>query len=423
LYTGDAGISRGGTHNDMNNFGPRISLSWSPFGNKKTSVRAAYGVFYDNPRFHEVSHFVNSPPYSLQITVQQPLSFSDPYAGQANPFPYTAPKTDQEKANYRFLLPVTVGLSIDPTLAAPYVQQWNFNIQRELARDYVFTAAYVASKGTKLPIRTELNPALFRTGATVANINDRRIYAPNYASIIEYKNIINSTYNALQLTLNKRFSNGFTLLASYTFSRTIDGISLETDGFNGQDPLNLRGDKGLADFDTRHRTVASFLYELPGMKSGWGKWVAGGWQTNGILSIQGGTPFTVTSGQDRALSGVGTQRPDLVGNPYMDTGRSRGELITRYFNPAAFTLPPTGSYGNTGRNTILGPGRWNMDFALFKAFPIREGMKLHFRWELFNFFNHANLNNPVANISVADVGQIRGTSSPRIMQFGLRLAF
>jgi hypothetical protein len=423
LYAGDSGAPRGGTRSDINNLAPRFGFAYSPSAGGKTSIRGAYGFFYDIPRFHQVSHFVNSPPYSLQITVNQPRSFSDPYAGQVNPFPYTPPATAQERAAYEFLRPVVVGLSVDPFFAAPYVQQWNFNIQREVAQGYVVTAAYVGSKGTRLPIRRELNPALFGPGATLANIDARRIYAPDFASIISYENVINSTYHAFQLTLNKRFSQGFTVLASYSYAKSIDGMSIDVDGFNGQDPLHMRADKALSDFDIRHRTVASFLWEIPGFRTGAAKWILGGWQANGILIAQAGTPFTVTSGQDRALSGVGTQRPDVLGNPKLDTGRSRDELMAQYFDVSQFVLPAVGSYGTSGRNSLIGPGDYNLDFALFKKFPVREGMQLQYRLEMFNALNHANLGNPRSNISAARPGQIDTTSGPRIIQMGLRLTF
>ena len=407
----------------MNNLAPRVSFAWSPFGNKKTSIRAAYGIFYDVLGFHRMSHFVNSPPYSLQVTLNTPQSFSNPYAGQENPFPYTPPVTSEERAAYQFFRPVTIGLSVNPDQAAPYIQQWNFNVQRELAQDYLLTVAYIGTKGTRLPIRNELNPAIYGPGATAGNTNARRVYAPQFASIIDYQTVINSTYNSLQTTLNKRFSNGFTLLASYTFSKSIDGGSIEADAFNGQNPLDLAADKGLSDFDLRHRFVASFLYEVPGPKEGWSRWILGGWQTNGIFTAQSGSPFNVTSGQDRALSGAGTQRPNLVGNPHLDPNRSRSELINQYFDPTAFALPTLGTFGNTGRNLLIGPGRWNLDFALFKGFQLRENMNLNFRWEMFNAMNHANLNNPRSNTSAANPGRIDSASDARIMQFGLRLAF
>ncbi|MEZ5394485.1 MAG: carboxypeptidase regulatory-like domain-containing protein [Bryobacterales bacterium] len=405
LYAGDATVPKGGTGSDLNNFAPRFGFSWNPFGQGRTVVRGAYGFFYDIPRFHELSHFVNSPPYSLQITVNQPKSFSDPYAGQVNPFPYAAPVTAEEKAAYTFLKPVTVGLSVDPFFAAPYVQQWNLNIQHELAKDWVVTAAYVGSKGTRLPIRRELNPAIFGPGATTGNINARRIYAPNFQSIISYENVINSTYESLQLTLNKRFSHGFTIQSNYTYGKSIDGMSIDVDGFNGQNTLDVRADKALSDYDTRQRFVNSFLWETPGPTTGVAKWFLGGWQLNGIFIAQAGTPFTVTSGRDQALSGTGTQRPNLTGDPKLDTGRSRDELMGGYFDASMFVLPAQGSYGNAGRNLLIGPGSYNLDFALFKRFKFGERLQLQYRWEMFNAFNHANLGTPRSNINAARPGR------------------
>jgi len=423
LYVGDAGVQRGGTDTDWNNLAPRASLAWRPRGSTKTSVRVGYGIFYDTPRFHMLSHFVNSPPFSYQTTINQPASFSDPYRGVVNPFPYSPPATDAERAAYRFLLPVTVGLSIDPDLATAYLQQWNVNVQRELAADFTVTAAYIGSKGTKLPMRTESNPALFAPGATTGNINARRIFAPTYQSILNYQSIVNSSYNSLQLTLNKRFSKGYTILASYTFGRSLDMSSLEVDGFNGQNPLNIGADKGLSDYDVRQRFVASFLWELPGPTTGFAKWIIGGWQANGIVSAQSGTPINIVSGSDRALQGTGTQRANLVGDPYLPSGRSRDEQMAAYFNASAFAIPALGTFGNFGRNVLIGPGSYILDFALFKAFRFTERKELQFRWEMFNALNHANLNNPRSNIGAVRPGQIDGTSGPRIMQMGLRFVF
>jgi hypothetical protein len=235
--------------------------------------------------------------------------------------------------------------------------------------------------------------------------------------------VINSTYHALQISLNKRFSQGFTVLASYNFSKSIDGMSIDVDGFNGQDTLNLRADKALSDYDVRHRVVASYLWEIPGPRSGLARVILGGWQTNGILVAQAGRPFTVTSGQDRALSGTGTQRPDLTGDPKLDPGRPRSALMAMYFDPSKFVMPPLGAYGNAGRNLLIGPGSWNLDFALFKRVRLREGWELQYRWEMFNAFNHANLTNPRSNISAARPGEIDTTTGPRIMQMGLRLTY
>jgi hypothetical protein len=302
------------------------------------------------------------------------------------------------------------------------MQQWNLSAQRETVQGIVVTAAYVGSKGTKLPMQRELNPAIFVPGATTANTNQRRIYAPYYSTIADYEANGFSTYHSMQLSLNKRFAHGYTVLANYTWAKSIDNDSLDTAGAI-QNSLDLRPEKSLSDFDVRHRFVASFLWEIPSLKRGWARWALGGWQLNGILTLSKGQPFNVVSGQDRALSGGGSQRPNLVGNPYLDTGRTTNQLITEYFNPAAYVLPPLGSYGNSGRNTLIAPGAVNLDGSLFKMFPIRERTKLQFRAEFFNALNNVNFGAPVANISTATVGNIQSAGSPRILQFGLRLAF
>jgi hypothetical protein len=303
-----------------------------------------------------------------------------------------------------------------------YVQQWNFNIQQEIVQQIVLTASYVGSKGTHLPIQRELNPAVLRPGATTGNVDQRRIYAPQFGSITGYESSGISSYNALQLSLNKRFSRGYTVLANYTYGKALDTGSLDTAG-GWQNPMDLRSEKARSDNDIRQRFVTSFLWEVPSPQGRVSRAVIGGWQLNGIFTADTGTPVNVTSGRDTALIGTGTQRPNLVGNPYLDTGRPRSELLEQYFNPAAFALPANGQFGNAGRNVLNGPGAYYFDASIFRSFALAEGMRLQFRWELFNALNHANLGNPVSNISSPTVGRILSASSPRIMQFGLKLIY
>lgn len=419
VFVGDEGVHRGGTEVDGNNFGPRLGFAWNP--KPKISVRGGYGVFFETPAIHQLSGFANTQPFSSQLQINQPFSFSDPYRGRVNPFPYTPPATDEARRDYNFLLPVVVGETIDPDLATGYMQQWNFNVQRETVQQIVVTGAYVGSKGTRLPMQRQLNPAVYAPGATIGNIDQRRIYQ-GFGNIAEYETNGFSNYHALQITLNKRFSRGYTLLANYTWSKSIDNVSTDTAGAV-QDSTNLKPEKALSDFDVRHRFVSSFLWQIPSPTQRWARLVLGGWQLNGIFTMSSGTPFNVNIGTDRALVGGGTQRPNLVGDPHLDSGRSRGEQIARYFNPAAYVLPPVGSFGNSGRNTLTGPGSFNLDSSLFKIFPLTEGLNLQFRGEFFNTLNHPNFGSPVANISSANVGQLLTASAPRILQFGLRLAF
>jgi hypothetical protein len=241
-------------------------------------------------------------------------------------------------------------------------------------------------------------------------------------SISSYEPLGFSSYQALQATVNKRFAKGYTILANYTWAKSIDNGSV--DAFGGaQDHANWSPEKGLSDFDLRHRFVTSFLWELPGPKSGAGKWILGGWQLNGIFTISAGRPFNVTSGTDRAFTGAGSQRPNLIGNPKLDTGRSKNDLIAQYFNPGAFALPAAGAFGSSGRNTLVGPGSYNLDSSVFRMFPITERVKIQFRAEFFNTMNHANFGNPVSNASAPNAGRIQAASAPRILQFGLRMVY
>src|SRR5690242_4323248 len=267
LYAGDPGVPRGGAPNDWNNLGPRAGFAWSPFGSKRTSVRGAYGIFYDTPDYYQLTAFANTQPYSMQIQITQPYSFSDPYHGRVDPFPYKPPQTPAERRAFAFTVPATIGESVDAHLVDAYVQQWNINIEQETVKHIVLAAGYVGSKGTREPIQRELNPGIYNATATLANVDQRRIYAPNFVSIAEYESIGCSTYNALQLSLNKRFSGHYTVLANYTYAKSLDNGSLDTLG-GWQNPLDLRPEKGPSDYDVRKRFVASFLYQVHAPSAG-----------------------------------------------------------------------------------------------------------------------------------------------------------
>ena len=167
----------------------------------------------------------------------------------------------------------------------------------------------------------------------------------------------------------------------------------------------------------------SFVYEIPLLRGkGWMDKAFGGWAISGLITKSTGLPVYVISGRDYSLTGVGFDRPNLVGNPTRSHS-STADFIQQYFNTSAFALPQVGQYGNLGRNTMVGPGSYNLDGSIFRGFRLRERMSLQFRAEFFNSFNHANLANPVSNIGAATVGRILSASDPRILQFGLKLIY
>jgi hypothetical protein len=233
----------------------------------------------------------------------------------------------------------------------------------------------------------------------------------------------NSTYHALQATLNKRFSHGFTVLANYTWSKTIDNA--DDDANNATNPFNISFDKGPSNFDIEHRFVSSFIWDLPQPKTGSRllSRLIGGWETNGIVTLESGLPFSIVSGRDNSNSGVNLDRADLIGSPSLPSGRTLNQILHEYFNVTAFAPNRIGTFGNTGRNSLRGPGAATVDFGLLKNIPVTEKMRVQFRAEAFNVLNRVNFSNPNNNQSSPTFGVITNASDPRVLQMALKFMF
>jgi hypothetical protein len=419
VFPGDAGIPRAMIRSRYDNFAPRFGFAWDIFGKGKTSLRGGYGVFYSQIRQQAHNQISTNQPFSLKLTINDlPQGLDNPYSAVGNPFPFQLP-TGNSVQNYRFIRPVQLTMW-DPDFRNAVAQQWNLSAQQELFGSYIVTAAYVGSKGNHLFNAFEVNPARPGAGA----VNARRIYAPDFGSIANQASVGNSLYHSMQLSVNKRLTSNFTLLASHTWSKLIDDAS--SDGSQPANPYNLRAERGLSDLDVAHRFVASFVYDLPRFAGAHPllRYVIGGWQSNGIISLQSGRVFSAVSGRDNSQSGVNLDRANLIGDPKLDTNRTRQELIDRYFNTAAFAQNPTGTFGTAGRNILRGPGFASVDFGLGKEIPLwREGHKLQFRAEFFNLFNRVNLSNPNNNLSSAQFGRITTSGDPRVIQFALKYVF
>ena len=449
LYPGDPGVSRGLIHTDKKAFAPRVGFAWDPAGNGKWLVTSAYGIFYDPYYTGEGGPLQtpnSAPPYLQTPQVTFPGNFADPFNG-ANPFAVP------------FAPPMTL-LTLDPKLGLPYAQDWNLNVQRSFGANWLFEIGYVGTKGTKLPRFIEGNPAVDIPGQTTQNNSiQRRLYSGctiaqpdtcTYSSVGLISGIANSTYHALQTSLRKRFSQGFSMLGSYTYSKTLDDVSSfnitgsaaqSTAGENdlAQNPFNLSAEHGRSLFDARHRLVISYEWDLPffNHSDGWYKHVLGGWQVNGITTFMSGTPFTVydstgVSAQGGApeISGFPSDRPNLIGDPTKGTCASNGAHAGTpncWFNPGAFQqLDPTtqiGQFGTAGRNIVTGPGAQQWDFSALKNFRFTEAKNLQFRAEFFNIFNHANFGIPVNDMNSPNAGQIQTSQPGRLVQFALKFFF
>jgi hypothetical protein len=421
IYPGDPGTTQSLLQNSWGNLGPRFGFAFDPTGSGKSSIRGGYGIFYSQIRQQANNQISTNQPFSLKLTVNRPTGGVDnPYQGVGDPFPFAPPSTPEEIAAYRWVTPMAI-TQWNPNFRNAVAQQWNLNLQRQFFSSWIATAAYVGSKGNHLFMASELNPAIF--GAPGNNVNARRPLFPTFANITDQSSRGNSIYHAMQLTLNKRFASGLTLLTNYTFAKLIDDSS--GDGDAPANPFDFRNERGQSDLDRTHRFVASYIYELPKFAGAnpLVRHIFGGWETNGIVTLTSGNWMTIVSGRDNSQSAVNQDRADLVGDPFLDTSRPRSELINRYFNTSAFAVNAVGTFGTAGRNILRGPGDANFDAGISKNFVIREGMRIQFRSEFFNTLNRVNLGNPNTNATAAQFGRITGAGSPRVIQMALKFMF
>ena len=444
LFPGDSGIGPGVTPNRYDRFSPRIGFAFDPFGNGKTSIRGAYGIFSDTLRLAGLNTNALNQPFSFGWTtspnvnttthvVSEDVTLTNPYANHEATLTaleaFTPPTTQAAKQAYQFTLPMTEN-SIDPKFTTGYSQQYNFSIQRETWKQVVLTVAYVGAVGRHEFLTEEINPAVYAPGATsnANNVNSRRIYT-NFTTITNVQSTGSSSYNSLQISWNRRFTNGFTILGSYVYANSMDIAS--NDGNTGlsnqaSDPFDIEKDYGLSDFDVRHRFTTSFVYNLRNFKQNRAlDLLAGGWQLNGILTLQDGLPFTVLSGTPTSMAGVNLDHADVNGPVTIYNGKSDADKVAKYFDTSAFSLPALGTFGTSGRNILRGPGYADFDTGLFKNFTIHDQSHLEVRWEVFNALNHANFTNPNATWNSSLFGQLTATKTGagRVMQIAAKIVF
>ena len=405
---GTDGMPRGGYFADRNNLAPRAGLAWSPARLRNTVLRAGYGIYYDQSSLAPGEGLYFSPPY-FNFNVYYPLGPTAPLL-LSNPFPGSFPLPTPSSA-----------LAFQRNLRTPYMQQWNFNIERSLGGRRMFEIGYVGSKGTGLIGARDIN----QPPPTPAATYQRPV--PAFADINLLESNRNSVYHSLQARFEQRLDFGLSLLASYTFAKSIDNgssfFSSAGDPNFPQDSYNLRAERGLSNFDVRQRFVASYAYDLPFRKSS--RWLKG-WQTFGILQFQTGQPFTVSLLPDFDNSNTGidslgfgaNNRPNVAGNP-----RISNPSAAEWFNTAAFAIPPYGTFGNSGRNTVTGPALATVDLSLVKNTAIRERATMQFRIETFNLLNHTNFGLPDNFIGSPTFGQILSAGNPRRLQLALKLLF
>jgi hypothetical protein len=449
-------------------FQPRIGIAWDLFGDGKTVLRLGAGRYMSRSQvIEDLLRMSSNPPWTVSVDsgwqgdrnsltdCPNCRSLDTIGSGLKNAVQGVGPGTTFQATNTDF--------------RPPESWQWNVTVSHEVLKNTVVEASYIGNQGrhiwrrgvayndvvpgSRLLIAQTARFNVDGAGGDLINANRVRL---GLGPIIGAESTGNSSYNAFQLWVNRRFSSRLAFQASYSWSHAITNIPLQSFTTATTDPLNYGLDRGDADLDRRQMFVANTVYDLPSLtgKGAFVRHVVGGWQLNGILSLFDGTPVDVISGANTAgLSAPGTQRPDLVpGVPiYLD----RADNSLQYLNPAAFALPGVGKFGALGRGAIRGPGIANVDFSVNKNFRLSERYGLQFRAEMFNLFNRTNFVGVNANLSYNNTadslvpggdpcngkgvrsdgkpsacgkpadnfGLLTGNRGPREIQFGLKFTF
>ncbi len=436
LIAGANGIPRATYQGKPDDFGPRVGIAWRPFGENGLVVRSGYGIYYDagllnvnllprsNPPFYEVNQYANFGTSTIQSIIQPATAVS---AGVQSVY-------------------------VSPNFRDAYMQQWHLTLERQIDSGFVASAAYVGSNGIHLLDQRQANQPLPASLAPYPQFGPIRMIAADGLS----------NYNALELRAERRLAKGATFLAAYTWSKSIDDTSslfgsAASPAFP-QNSYDLRAERGPSDFNSSQRFVLSAIYPTPQrvMQSGtsagrFANAVFGAWQLSAIVTIQSGHPFTVNRGTSQ--SGTGTtlgffDRPNVIADPFkagpvsanpnpacsktISQGGRAADVVQEpgsWFNACAFAAPATVSFGDEGRDALIGPGLAQLDLELMKSFTLGgENRRLEVRAQAFNLLNHPNFDLPNANFDSPAFGAIQSANAfanepPRQIQLGLRYSF
>lgn len=423
---------------DRNNWAPRVGFAFDVLGKGKLVLRGGYGVFFNQMESNLALQNILQPPFA-----SFPLILDSGGAGYAS--------LDSPTCG-GLCVPPGAGLVLvtDPHIRTPYMQHFNLNVQYEFQPDFVLEVGYVGTLGRKLLQFRELNQPIFIPGtdqsgnplSTLANKESRRPFA-NFSTIAQSTTYGSSNYNSLQASVQKRFSRGYTFLAGYTFSKSIDQLSQFHSGSGSpidpaiaQDADRLGAERGLSAFDMRHRFTLSGVFELP---LGRGKrflnrgavlnQIVGGWSLSPILVLASGIPLTVRDFTYPCLVAgpfITSCRPNLVGNPILPADQRSPE---QWINRSAFARQLPGTFGSAGRNIVFTDGTQNLDVALIKRAYFGQGetaKRIELRAEFFNLPNHPQFGTPDLDFSSPTFGRIFSTAqgtTERQIQFGLKFIF
>ena len=480
VFPGDPGIPKTLAPTDRNNFAPRVGLAYSPgfsdgflgkvFGGPgKTSIRAAYGIYYTAIEDLTLFFEVGDAPFGLFYVSPTEVYLEEPYRDRRrgnNPgqrFPFTIPPPGATGIWPQFQ-PVSSSPGFQVNNVLPYAEHFNFSIERQIKGSMILRLGYVGTQGHHLIAQTSFNPGsaarcleirrilgsdegcgpggqdqiydlngdgILTPGVDAFGTRPFSVTSGRYVGdgLLDFANnnysttIANSAYHAFQLSFEKR-AGDLRLLGAYTWSKSLDNASGFGDTIN---PFNHRVSRALSSFDLTHNFVVSYNYDLPfhrlAPSRGAARKLLEGWRINGITRFTTGLPITMGASGDHSLCGCGgVDRPNYNGQP-VRFFNPRASETHDYFSTDQFSEEELGVPGNASRRFIHGPGLNNWDFSIHKSTKIGEKLAVEFRVELFNVFNHAQFMNPTGNLSSGNFGRVTGARDPRIGQFALKFIF
>jgi hypothetical protein len=412
---GQNGIPTGLVTNYYNTIGPRVGFAYDPFGDGKTAIRGGFGMFFERIQGNDVYNTGPNSPFSFNPGVNN-VYFSDPSISVNN----------GQKAAVPIFPSSLTGLSYDDYKLSTSLQ-YNFGVQRELARGTVLSVQYVANSNYHQRVQRDFNAVPLSDPRRLAIKNGQ--FDPNrarpylgFTNITMGENATGSNYNSLQVNFRVQATAGLTLQAAYTWSHEMDYASGDFAGIT--DPFNRRFDYGPGDLDRRHILSLNYIYQIPIFRNrtDLAGSLLGGWEFSGITLIQSGTPMTPGLPYDNLGIGSGGARPDVVKSvDYPHT-------VNAWFDTSAFAAPPPLSFGDAGRGILRAPGRTNFNLSLYKSFSMPfphspEGAKLRFQADAFNAFNHTQFYGVNTSFSDNNFGKVTSTHDPRVFQLGLKFLF
>jgi len=450
LFYGDQGIPKGYIQRHMDHFEPRVGVAWDPRGKGEESIRASYTLGFQTPQIYLEDRFENNAPWGDAITLTNPVGgLSNPYSGYpgGNPFPQPFPPNPATA-----FFPTQGSYFVFPTNLKPsYTQTWNLSFQKQFARSWVATVAYLGNHVLHIWAGNEENPSVYIPGrwtgsgscgaltvspgtgspcSSTGNTAARRTLALQSPTKGAYFSEVSqeydggtSSYNGVFFTIEHRFANYFTLLSNYTYSHCLTSATDVGDlgGNTFQNPANPLADYGNCGEDLRHNFNISIVTRSSVKGGDFVHRFLNGWQIAPIVTANSGLPFTPLTGTDVSLTAVNQDRPNLAGSPYL-----HGAGRTHWLNPASFQAAPTGSFGNTRPYSFFAPHYVDLDGAIMKYVPLHDQILLETRAECFNCLNHPGLSAPNLTLSnPSTFGTITSTGNfmPRILQLSLKIDF